>query len=113
VARARVANAVGASGEAIEPADEGLPAPTPVPDVEESIELALANRPELRAIDFRREALAQTLRSVTARQHPRIDALLGVNSRGQFLTGAGQDPYQRFNWHVGVVINVPIFQGLA
>lgn len=113
VARARVANAVGATGKVIEPADEALPAPAPAPDVEESIEVALANRPELRALEFRREALSQALRSATARQYPRIDALIGVNSRGHFLTGAVQDPYQRFNWHAGVIVNVPIFQGLA
>lgn len=113
VAGARVANAVGATGEAIEPATEALPAPAPVPDVEDAIDLALTNRPELRALDFRREALAQTLRSVSARQYPRLDALLGASSRGQFLTGHGQEPHQSFNWHAGVIVSIPIFQGLA
>lgn len=113
VARARVANAIGAAGEAIEPADEALPPLEAVPAAEASIEVALANRPELRALDLHREALTQTLRGVKAQQYPRIDAILGVNSRGQFLPAAGQDPFHRFNWSAGVVVNVPMFQGLA
>src|SRR5690606_37052477 len=42
----------------------------------------------------------------------RLDALLSINSRGQFLPAAGQDPYHRFNWNAGVVLSIPIFQGL-
>jgi outer membrane protein len=114
MARARVANAVGAAGSLYEPADEALEAPAEVPSETENVKIAVRNRPELRLLDFQREGVSQTLRSVKAEQRPRIDALAGVNSRGHFLTDAAtqMDPYSRFNWNVGVVINVPMFQGL-
>lgn len=110
-ARARVANAVGQPEVRYEPTAYAV-APKPVPPMEELVETALNHRPELEAFDYRRDGLEHSLRSIKAQQYPRIDGILGVNSRGQFLTGAGQEPFQRFNWHVGVVINVPMFQGL-
>lgn len=114
MARARVANAVGAAGQAYEPADEALGSPPAAPREEESIQVALRNRPELRALDFQKEGLSQSLSSVKARQRPHINALASASSRGQFLPDGPteQDPYQRFNWNVGVVINIPMFQGL-
>ncbi|MCA9661773.1 MAG: TolC family protein, partial [Myxococcales bacterium] len=111
-ARARVANALGATGESFEPADEELPPPAPLPTVTTSIDEAIANRPELRALEYQQEILGQTLRATKAKQRPRIDAITGVNTRGQFLPTAGQDPYARFNWHIGLVVQVPVFQGM-
>ncbi|MEZ4382865.1 MAG: TolC family protein, partial [Nannocystaceae bacterium] len=112
VSRARVANALGATGESFEPADEELPPPAPLPTVTESIDEALAKRPELRALEYQQEILGQNLRATKAKQRPRIDAITGVNTRGQFLPTAGQDPYARFNWHVGLVVQIPVFQGM-
>jgi outer membrane protein len=113
MARARVANAMGVAGQAFEPADRALSPPAPVASVEENIEVALRQRPELRALDFRRDALTQTLRSVKGEQYPRIQGLVGANTRGQFAVQhpSGNDSYQVFNWNVGVVVNIPMFQG--
>lgn len=113
MARAGVANAVGAAGESFEPVDEGLGTPPAAPDEAQSIEAALHNRPELRALGFRKEGVSRTMDSVNARQRPSLHSLAGVNLRGQFLPDPGtqQDGYQQFNWNVGVVMNVPMFQG--
>ena len=111
LARNRVAFAIGAVGEAYEPVEQPLPMDG-VPSQAECIATALEHRPELDALDFERQGLKQDLRSTKARQYPRIDALASVNSRGQFLPAADQDPYQRFNWNAGIVISIPIFQGL-
>ena len=115
ISRARVANAIGVAGQAFEPADRELPQPAPVAELDESVDIALRNRPELRAIDFRREALSQNLRSVRGRQYPDIYSLFGVNSRGHLNANhpSGHESYQRFNWNVGVIVNIPMFQGLA
>jgi outer membrane protein TolC len=110
-ARVRVGYAMGAVGESYEPTEQPM-ALGPVPSERDSIKIALEHRPELRALDFHREGLKQNLRSVKARRYPTIDALLGVNSRGQFLPAADQDGYQRFNWNAGIVVSIPIFQGL-
>jgi len=111
VARARVANAVGIPRGDYEPIGYARD-PQPVRGESELVEVAMANRPELQIVGYQKVGMQKTLRSVKAQQYPRFDAVAGVNSRGQFLTGAGQDPFQRFNWNVGVILNVPIFQGL-
>jgi outer membrane protein len=112
--RARVANAIGVPGQAFEPADRELAQPGPVAKLDENIEIAMRSRPELRAVSFQREALAETLRSVKAEQYPNIFGLLGVNTRGHFNVNhpSGQDSYQRFNWNAAIVVRVPMFQGL-
>jgi outer membrane protein TolC len=113
VQQARIANAIGVPDMEFEPADEKLPAPPPAPEMKASIDEALENRPELEAIDLQKDVLGQNLRRVKALQYPRIDALAGVNTRGQFLAPAGQDSYNAFNWNVGAVVSIPMFQGLA
>jgi outer membrane protein len=115
LARASVANAIGVAGQAFEPRDQELAPPEAVASVEENIELALRNRPELRALDFQREVLSQTLRSVKGRQFPNIFSLLGANTRGHINANhpSGHESYQVVNFNVGVIVQVPIFQGLA
>lgn len=111
IAKVGVANAVGATDVVFRPR-EVYGEPPPIPSEEELLTTALENRPELAALKHQRDGLQQGLKSVKAQQYPRFDARLGVNSRGQFLTEAGQDPFQRFNWNVGVILQVPVFQGL-
>lgn len=111
LARNRVAFAVGAVGEAYVPVEQPLPTGS-VCTEPQCIASALENRPELEVLDFERQGLRQDLRSTKARQYPRIDALASVNSRGQFLPAADQDPYHRFNWNAGIILSIPIFQGL-
>src|SRR5690606_8345365 len=50
-------------------------------------------------------------RSTKAGHYPRIDALAGVNSRGQVLN-SDLDDFQVHNWNVGVIVHVPVFQGM-
>ena len=111
IAKVGVANAVGATQVLFRPVGTGS-APAPIPPEEQLIATALEHRPELLALAHQRDGLEQGLKSVKAQQYPRFDARFGVNSRGQFLTEAGQDPFQRFNWNVGVILQVPVFQGL-
>jgi len=111
VAQAAVAGALGMPSAAYEPRED-IPAPGTVPDEDRSIEIALDNRPELQVLGYRRQGLEQDLRRVKAQRYPQLDARASVNSRGQFLPTAGQDPYQQFNWNIGVVVSIPVFQGL-
>ncbi len=107
-----VAGALGVIDEVYLPRENDAP-PKDVLDAEKSVAIALHSRPELKLLGFRREGLQQDLRRVKAQRYPRFDARASVNGRGQFLPSAGQDPYQQFNWNVGVVISIPVFQGLA
>ena len=111
LAYAQIANAVGEPDKKFLPAElSGVPGP--VASEADNVKVALANRLELKVFKHQRTGLKSRLRSVKGQQYPRFDALTSVNARGQFLTGAGQDPHSEFNWNVGVVVRIPIFQGL-
>lgn len=87
--------------------------PEAVPRRDAAIATALQARPELGILDANRDALKSGMKAVKSQQLPRIDALAGLHSRGQIMPRpAGIDSFQNFNWNVGVVVSVPIFQGL-
>lgn len=111
VARAGVANAVGIPQGNYEPTGYAF-SPGAIQDEDELIEQAMASRPELAIIEKQKDGLEGTRKAVRGQQLPRFDAIVGVNTRGQFLTGSGQDPFNRFNAHAGIVLNVPMFQGM-
>ena len=52
-----------------------------------ALDWALKHRPELQSLKLQEQALAQRLRSAGAGHLPRLEALAGINSRGQFARG--------------------------
>ena len=79
---------------------------------DEAVASALKNRPELRAFAFRETELRERVRSVRGAHFPRLEAIFGMSSRGMFLNSGEPMNHAANNWNVGVVMHVPIFQGM-
>lgn len=113
IARVQFTNTLGGAPPdgPFEPAG-GLDFDLPPIDEEEAVEAALSDRPELRAFAFRETELRERIRSARGAHFPRLEALFGMSSRGMFLNGEDSLNHAANNWNVGVVMHVPIFQGM-
>lgn len=108
---ARFAGALGDARGRYAPAKAEVAAPLPAED--DAISAALAQRPELAILDAGRKGLDASLEQAKSQQRPRIDALAGVHTRGQLLPRPANVPtFADLNMNIGVVLSVPIFQGL-
>jgi|GEM_PF-2120502 len=93
------------------PAKAEIAAPLPAED--DAITAALSQRPELAILDAGRKGLDASLEQAKSQQRPRIDALAGVHTRGQLMPRPANVPtFADLNMNIGVVLSVPIFQGL-
>lgn len=112
VARLNLANALGAPDDRVEPV--GAPAlDRSVMSEEKAREVASTTRPEVQALLAQKQAMKETLRAAKAGHLPTIEATGGLNVRGQFAAPPGVDELHVFNWDVGLLVHVPIFQGFA
>jgi outer membrane protein TolC len=109
IARNQLSSSVGVADLQLEPAATE-PRPMGAPAINEAISKALASRPELRALQAQSDVLTAQRRAAHAGHFPILSATGGLNGRGQFGVQAG-DTVNVFNWNVGLVAQVPIFQG--
>jgi outer membrane protein len=106
----QLGRAVGATSEPVEPI-AAPPLPESVPTEEQALAAAMQARPELLALQAQRRAIDEQIRSAGAGHLPSIEATGSLNTRGQFYTPRGQTAFDVFNWDVGVLVRVPVFQG--
>jgi outer membrane protein len=109
IARNQLSNSVGVADLQLEPTATE-PKPMGAPAINDAVGKALASRPELRALQAQSEVLTAQRRAAPAGHFPIFSATGGLNGRGQFGVQAG-DTVNVFNWNVGLVAQVPIFQG--
>ncbi|MEM6294860.1 MAG: TolC family protein [Myxococcota bacterium] len=111
-AQARFAGALGNAMGNYEPARVDV-APASVPGEKQAIATALGKRPELAILDANRKQLDASMQGTRGQQMPRIDALAGVHARGQLMPRPADEPtFADLNMNIGIVVSVPIFQGL-
>ena len=107
IAKAQLGQAMGGGPDGdYEVADEEL---TPVDGEElattKLVERALADRPELLALERQREAQETTVRSLKGAYGPTLAAVGGASETGTSLDALGP------NWNVGATLTWPLFQG--
>ncbi len=111
-AQARFAGALGNAMGNYEPARVDVSSAS-LPGEKQAIAAALTNRPELAILDANRKQLDASMKGARGQQLPRIDAMAGVHSRGQLMPRPADEPsFQNLNMNIGIVVSVPIFQGL-
>ncbi len=81
----------------------------PYPDYETSLAVAFEHRPELAQIEHRRSILRELIKIARAGDKPRLDA---KGSYGWKEVGLEHRASNGFNWQVGLILSVPIFDGL-
>lgn len=112
IARVQFANTLGGAPDAPYEPVGGLEFSLPAIDDEEAIHAALTHRPELRAFGFRETELKERVRSARGAHFPRLEAIFGMSSRGMFGNSGESLNHAANNWNVGVVMHVPVFQGM-
>jgi len=107
IAKSQLQQAMGVMGAAdFEVADEWLgPIDGEDQPSERLVERALAQRPELVAIEKQREAQTLTARSLRGGYGPALSAIGGAQETGTTLDSL------TFGWNVGAALTWPIFQG--
>ncbi len=111
-ARARFAGTIGDAQGHYEAAALSGPI-APLPTEEKATAAALTNRPELAILQANRQRLDASMLATKAQQRPRLDGMAGIHSRGQLMPRpANEDSFQDLNLGIGVVVSIPIFQGM-
>jgi outer membrane protein TolC len=116
-AQALFAAAVGAPGPALDTRGDAPP-PRTTPDLEVSIARASASDPVLLQLDAQVRAQRARTRSISAELRPDLSLTAGLTGRaggatptaGEVPSGGGWLPVVP-NWHVGMLLSWPIFDG--